>query len=115
MCLAPGCLRGGEEGWPAVFPSALSLSAWVEREREGRVGSVNTGLEDQALTTAHRPRSQGHTRYRAEEPCLILLHSVREEYESDLFSGNGYAPWPVVLDLVMYEHHGGGNGGARAH
>ena len=49
--------RGGEEGWPAVLPSALSLSAWAEWEREGRVGSMNTGLEDQALTTAHRPRS----------------------------------------------------------
>ena len=92
--------------------------AWLQAaygEQEGRMGSMNTGLRDQALTTAHKPRGQGHTRYRAEEPCLILLHSVREEYESDLFSGTGYAPWPVVLDLVMYEHHGGGNGGARAH
>lgn len=51
------------------------------------VGSVNTGLQDQALTTAHKPRGQGHTRYRAEETCLILLYSVREEYESYLFPG----------------------------
>lgn len=72
-----------------------------------RVGLHEHRIGTKPLTTAQGP---GPHRHRAEETCLILLYSVRKKYESYLFPGNGYAPWPVVLDLVKYEHHGGGNG-----
>ena len=41
---------------------------------------------------------------------FCLTHSGNN-MKSDSFSGNEYAPNPVVLDFVMHESHGGSGGG----
>lgn len=80
-----------------------------------KVGSVNTGLQDQALTTAHKPRGQATLGTGQRKLVLFCYTQLGKNMNLTCSQGNGYAPWPVVLDLVKYEHHGGGNGGAGAH